>query len=58
MEQIFTRCSLDEHPNQKYCGLVEHYKAANTVNECPYKNECNELKTHINHEEGNINEII
>lgn len=58
MTQIFVRCPLDAHENQKYCGLVEHYKANGITDHCPYQEECNNLKTHVNNEEGNLNEII
>ena len=58
MEQIFVRCSLDGHENQKFCGLVEHYKSVGSAHECPYQSECRELKTYVNNEEGKLNEII
>jgi hypothetical protein len=57
MEQIFVRCSLDGHENQKYCGLVEHYKAIGDTNQCPHQQECSDLKTYVNNEEGILNEI-
>jgi hypothetical protein len=50
---------MDGTQNQKYCGLVEHYKENGIVDQCPHIQECNEIKTyHINNEEGNLNEII
>jgi len=57
MTQIYVRCPLDGHENQKYCGLVEHYKANGITDECPHQQECVDLKTHVNNEEGKYNEI-
>ena len=51
MTQIFVRCPLDGHENQKYCGLVEHYKANGIADQCPHQQECIDLKTHVNNEE-------
>lgn len=46
-QEIYVKCPLDGHENQKYCGLVEHYKDTGTINECPHQRECLEMKTYI-----------
>lgn len=48
---IYVKCPLDGHENQKYCGLVEHYKETGTTNYCAHQQECTDMKTYINHED-------
>ena len=56
--KAYVKCPMDGTENQKFCGLVEHYKETGTANECPHQHECSEFKTHIiNNEEGKLNEI-
>ena len=51
-QKIYVTCPLDGHENQKYCGLVEHYKDNGTVNQCLYQQECKDMKNYINVEEN------
>ena len=56
--KAYVKCPLDGTENQKFCGLVEHYKETGTAHECNYQHECSEMKIHIiNTEEGKLNEI-
>jgi uncharacterized Fe-S cluster-containing protein len=57
MEHVYVRCPMDGTPNQKFCGLVDHYKANGNVDECPHQQECSEIKNYVINEEGNLNEI-
>jgi hypothetical protein len=50
-QKIYVKCPLDGHENQKYCGLVEHYKDTGTTNTCEHREQCHEMKTYIKHEE-------
>lgn len=56
-QKIYVTCPLDGHENQKYCGLVEHYKETGTTNTCAHRQECSEMKQYINHEEINYETI-
>ena len=51
-QKIYVTCPLDGHENQKYCGLVEHYKDNGTTNNCEHRQQCQEMKTYIKHEEN------
>ena len=53
---IYVKCPIDGHENQKYCGLVEHYKDTGTTDKCEHRQQCQNMKTYINHE-GNQYEI-
>ena len=57
MDKIYVVCPLDGDPRQKDCSLVEHFKENGTMNECQYQAECRDLRTHVNNEEGILNEI-
>ena len=54
--EVYVKCPLDGHPNQKFCGLVEHYKETGTTNLCQHREECVDMKQYIINEEGNNNE--
>ena len=55
--KAYVKCPLDGTEQQKFCGLVEHYKDNGITHECSYQQECTEMKTHIiNTQEGNLNE--
>jgi hypothetical protein len=54
---IFVRCPMDGIDHQKFCGLVEYYKENGIVDQCPYQQDCSDMKTHVINEEGNLNEI-
>jgi len=51
------RCPMDGTQNQKFCGLVEHYKSNGNIDECPHLQECSEIKNYVINEEGKLNEI-
>ena len=50
-DRVYVKCPLDGHENQKYCGLVEHYKETGSTNNCAHQQECHDMKTYINHED-------
>ena len=50
-DRVYVKCPLDGHENQKYCGLVEHYKDTGSTNQCAHQQECHDMKTYIKHEE-------
>ena len=55
--KICVKCPMDGTDHQKYCSLVEQFKENGNTDECHYRFECSEIKTHII-EKGNLNEVI
>ena len=56
--EYFVKCPMDGTENQKFCGLVDHFKETATTHTCPHRQECEEYKTHIINKENIIRSIF
>jgi hypothetical protein len=57
-QKIYVKCPMDGTDNQKYCGLIDHYKQNGTANECLHRQECADIKTYyIINDKEILNEI-